>query len=159
MPRKNITTIIEAFARGYKPSGRSDRIYGDSRQTCSTDGETIYSYNEPIAVRVHDGCGTVLVLETWSTNTTRAQINACKLLLPRYGFRVIVVPRLPRLGSDSGAIVVVPTPSMTTVESRKSRKSRKWYRYRASARPHGRCEFADHCVEHAANPSVAACKE
>lgn len=133
-PRKNIEAIMDAFARGDKPGPRSSRIYCPGRRTCSTDGDIIYSYNEPIAIKLHDENNTVVVRESWGTATTNSQIRACKICLPRYGFRVQVVP-------DPGR----------AVENHKSKR-----RYSA-ARPHGRCVHAGYCVEHEANPDVPSC--
>jgi len=118
--RSNIRQVIEAFARGHKAPRSSGRFYarGDKRKTCSTDGNPIYSYAEPIAVRLSGK--TVLILDRWGTLTTDSQIHACKCELPRLGFRVVVVPDL--------------------YDAIKSYRS-------VSALPHGRCEFSDHCVE------------
>lgn len=137
-PRDNILTIIEAFARGDTPNPRrlgSDKVYvsrsngriyahNNSRQTCSTDGNIIYSYNEPIAIKLHDANNTVVVRERWRTNTTSHQIRACKICLPQYGFRVQVVPD--------------PKEAVQAVEHRKR------HRYDA-VRPHGRCALRGAC--------------
>ena len=133
-PRKNIETILAAFARGDKPRRPGERIYCPGRRTCSTDGEKIYSYNEPIAIRLDDG--TVVVRERWGTNTTSHHIRACKICLPQYGIQVKVVP--------------YPREAVRHHERR--------HRY-AAARPHGHCEFASRCVEHESNPDVPPCKE
>lgn len=145
-PRSNILSVIKAFARGDKPGSpgtddvctRQGRIYArnNPRLTCSTDGEKLYSYDEPIAIKLGDEYNTVIVREHWGSNTTSHHIRACKILLPQYGFRVEVAS-CPREAVD---------------------KHKKRHRY-ASARPHGRCEFATYCVEHEADPSVESCKE
>lgn len=135
-----IQEIIAVFARGDKPGSRSNgRIYPKGNKTCSTDGETIYSYDEPIATRLNDSLNTVLVRDRWRTpavSTTDRHIYNCKQHLPDYGFRVEVVPNV-RLA----------------VEARKNK-----HRF-AAARPHGRCERVGYCVEHANNPDVAPCQE
>lgn len=41
-------------------------------------------------------------------------------------------------------------------EQQEAQKQR--YRRLAAARPHGRCERAEYCVEHAHNPSIPSCK-
>lgn len=133
-----IREIIEIFARGDRPRPGKDRIYATGVKSCSTDGETIFSYNEPIAVKLNDSFKTVLVLDHWRTprvGTTDRHIYRCKAYLPGYGFRVEVVPDVRR-----------------AVEDHKNKR-----RY-AATRPHGRCEHAGYCVEHEADPTVPPCE-
>ena len=133
-----IEEIIKIFARGDRPPPGKKRIYATGVKTCSTDGETIFSYDEPIAVKLHDSLNTVLVRDRWRTprvSTTDRHICRCKQWLPGYGFRVEVVPDVRR-----------------AVEEHKSK-----HRYSA-ARPHGRCERAGYCVENEADPTVPSCE-
>lgn len=70
--RKNIEKVIEAFKQG-KPAK------GDSKATCHTDGEVVYSYALPIAIRSPGrfGCADeVKIREDYPTATTRSQISA-----------------------------------------------------------------------------------
>lgn len=150
-----IRAVVAAFARGDKPgppgggrttngpiyfAGDSWRTYvrGDRGKTCSTDGEKIYSYDEPIVVKLHDRDNTVLVLNRWRTpavSTTDRHIYVCKSDLPGHGFRVEVVDDL------RGAV--------------RERRDRRRY---ASTRPHGLCERAEHCLEHEQDRNVSSCK-
>jgi len=80
--RKNIETILNHFFGGFPKD----------QDTCSTDGQTIYSYSEPIVKRQGNE---ILVLDKYPTRTTQGQINACKLYLKdEPGYRV--VPSFPR---------------------------------------------------------------
>ena len=78
--RKNISKVIEAF-KLRKPAK------GDSKGTCSTDGNTIYSYAMPIARRDSDGSINVIARGTAPSVTTRSQVDACQMELPVYGVR------------------------------------------------------------------------
>lgn len=80
--RKNIAKVLAAFDRGVAAKG-------DSKGTCSTDGQAIYSYSLRIAHR--DDTGRVHVISEaeartrymgWSM-TTRSQIRACEFHFSR----------------------------------------------------------------------------
>lgn len=138
VPKQPILDVIEAFVRGDKPSPRSQgRIYSQSRnRRCSTDGIKIYSYDEPIVVKLDDN--TVLVLKRWTkpTSTTDKHISACKAVLPKRGFRIELVDNLR--------------------EAVRVRNEKRRY---GPSRPHGRCEFITRCVEHEIDPTVTSCKD
>lgn len=72
--RKNIRTVLDAFIAGRKANG-------DSKRTCWTDVETVYSYALPIAGR-KDGRLWILD-EAGRSMTTRSQIRACRIVLER----------------------------------------------------------------------------
>ena len=63
--RKNIASVIDAF---HAYDGYRDK-------TCSTNGQTIFSYNMPIAERFRATVG-ILKPEQAPTATTRAQVRA-----------------------------------------------------------------------------------
>lgn len=68
--RKNIEKVIEAFKRGIPAKG-------DSKQTCRTDGEVVYSYALPIARRISGrGISSIVIIWDHPTQTTRSQIDA-----------------------------------------------------------------------------------
>ena len=70
--RKNISKVIEAF------KARKSAV-GDSKRSCHTDGETIYSYSTPIGGRRPDG--TLWITSNRYTRTTNAQIAALRVAL------------------------------------------------------------------------------
>jgi len=72
--RKNMAKVIEAFK-----SGRA--AIGDTKRTCSTDGNTIWSYAMPIAWRNPDGTIGVVAYEKAPSQTTRTQVRACMVAL------------------------------------------------------------------------------
>lgn len=65
--RRSISKVIDAWKAGKAADG-------DSKQTCSTDGTTIWSYNLPIATR--NKLGQILIIPRKSTRTTEMQISA-----------------------------------------------------------------------------------
>jgi hypothetical protein len=76
--RQNIAKVIEAFLRGIPAKG-------DSKATCWTDGEIVYSYALPIARRVSRGYGkipTIEIIDDHPTQTTRSQIDALRRTFP-----------------------------------------------------------------------------
>lgn len=72
--RKNIKKVIEAFTL-------SKEGQGDSKATCSTCGEVVYSYAMPIARRTGEGIELVHYDEGPS-RTTKSQIRALELTFP-----------------------------------------------------------------------------
>lgn len=70
--RKNISKVIEAFR------DRKSAI-GDSKRSCHTDGETVYSYSTPIARRNPDG--SLWITSERYSRTTNAQITALRVAL------------------------------------------------------------------------------
>jgi len=68
--RNNIKKVIAAFYLG-------NAAKGDSKGTCWTDGNAIYSYSTKIAERLSTGL--VWVHERNSTRTTNSQIDAITL--------------------------------------------------------------------------------
>lgn len=68
--RKNIQKVIEAYKQGKAAKG-------DSKGTCSTDGNRIFSYSTIIAERVGDK--TVIVGGEGISRTTTAQLRAVKV--------------------------------------------------------------------------------
>ncbi len=67
--RNNIGRVIDAFCN-------RTAAKGDSKQTCSTDGTTVYSYAMPIARRLKNGRIQIVKRESGPSRTTRAQIDA-----------------------------------------------------------------------------------
>jgi hypothetical protein len=51
MARKNVAKVLDLFLGALRGKG-------DSKGTIHTDGDTVYSYNMPIAARTQQGCGT-----------------------------------------------------------------------------------------------------
>lgn len=72
--RKNIERVIVAFLQGNARNG-------DSKHTCWTDGDTVYSYAMPIAWREPDGSVVVVPYDAGPSRTTRSQIRACEIAL------------------------------------------------------------------------------
>lgn len=72
--RKNIAKVIAAFKAGKS-------IKGDSKGTCWTNGEDIYSYRMKIA-RKWLGSVQVIDRDCGPSMTTRMQISAIKLSFP-----------------------------------------------------------------------------
>ena len=70
--RKNIAKVIDAFRRG-------ESARGDSKGTCWTNGESIFSYANQIVWRDPDG--NLAFAERNSTRTTNSHISACRLSL------------------------------------------------------------------------------
>ncbi len=72
--RKNIEKVIAAF-KAHK------QAQGDSKRSCWTTGEEIYSYSTLIVRRNSDG--SIWIHDRNSTRTTNSQIDACtRSLLP-----------------------------------------------------------------------------
>ncbi len=65
--RKNIAAVIEAFKASKPCKG----------ETCSTDGNIIYSYQLPIAHRVGTGGVLIIPVSNGESKTTRGHIRAC----------------------------------------------------------------------------------
>jgi hypothetical protein len=78
--RKNIEKVIAAFKAGKAAKG-------DAKETCSTDGEAIYSYALQIARREDDGSIWILPIEDALkpsgeiSATTRSHVRAVSFLL------------------------------------------------------------------------------
>lgn len=72
--RQNISKVLTAFQAGQPATG-------DSKGTCSTDGQTVWSYRMPIAWREPDGSITIVAREKGPSRTTKSQIDACRLRL------------------------------------------------------------------------------
>jgi hypothetical protein len=70
--RLNIARVIKSFL-AHKPRK------GDSKNTCSTDGHTIYSYAMPIAYRDDAGCVIVVPQASGLSRATKSQIAALRL--------------------------------------------------------------------------------
>ncbi len=70
--RKNILRVLRAFEQG-------QAAIGDSKRTCWTDGETVYSYDMPIMQRLPNGAIEIVSYDTGPTRTTKAQIRACQV--------------------------------------------------------------------------------
>ncbi len=85
--RKNMQTVIAAFDSYTATKDRP--VYGDSKRTCWTDGETIYSYAMPIARRQGPRCVVVVDRESapvWS-KTTSCQVTSCLVGLSSYSVK------------------------------------------------------------------------
>jgi hypothetical protein len=67
--RHNIAKVIQAFKEGRA-------CQGDSKNTCSTDGSTIFSYRMPIAYWNESGIAEVVPYESGPSRTTKSQIRA-----------------------------------------------------------------------------------
>jgi len=74
--RKNIAKVIEAFKAGKAAKG-------DSKNTCHTDGHTIFSYRMVIAWREDDGTIRVVPYNVGPSRTTKSHIRACQIELER----------------------------------------------------------------------------
>lgn len=74
--RKNLQKVMKAFLKG-------ESAKGDAKNTCSTDGITIYSYDMPIARRVYGGVE-IIRRDKAPSNTTRSQISSLVTWLPHY---------------------------------------------------------------------------
>lgn len=79
--RKNIAKVIDAFVKAggdgdYHTKLAVTRFKGDSKGTCATDGDSIFSYAEVVARRNEDG--TVWIRPYGGTATTRSHISACQ---------------------------------------------------------------------------------
>jgi hypothetical protein len=70
--RKNIGYVLDAFEQG-------KAAVGDSKRTCWTSGNVLYSYAMPIAWRHESGAVTVVAYEAGPSRTTRSQIRACEI--------------------------------------------------------------------------------
>lgn len=76
--------IAQAFLNGKKASNRS----------MSTDGETLYSYNTPIAEFAHDG--TLIVNTTrYSVTTSGKHYPALRKALTGRNFKTVYVDNVP----------------------------------------------------------------
>jgi hypothetical protein len=77
--RKNIEKVIKAFTSGVSAQG-------DSKRTCWTDGNSIYSYNMVIAKKNPGFTShynvTVINPECAPSRTTRGQIRAILKIFP-----------------------------------------------------------------------------
>ena len=82
--RKNIQKVIEAFTQGTSAKG-------DSKGTCSTTGETVYSYAMPIARRTSLGVE-LAEYDQGPSRTTKSQIRALELTFPK-AIRVEAIKR------------------------------------------------------------------
>lgn len=76
--RKNVVKVVEAFLVG-------KRAKGDSKGTVWTDGQTIFSYDMPIAQRRNNRSLEVISSEAGPTATTRSQIRAVLFCLEQHG--------------------------------------------------------------------------
>lgn len=76
--RKNISKVMEAFAAG-------KHIDGDSKRTISTDGNTVFSYDMPIAQRCRNGSLEIIARSAGPTNTTRSHIAGASYWLESNG--------------------------------------------------------------------------
>ncbi len=74
--RKNIQKVIDAYLN-------HKAAKGDSKETCSTDGERIFSYSTLIAERLENGF-TKVVAENGFSRTTKMQIRAVESELGRH---------------------------------------------------------------------------
>jgi len=74
--RKNILKVIDAYKQ-------RKAAKGDSKASCSTDGERIYSYYTMIAKRKEDGFTHIVDNSGWS-RTTMMQIRALESELGRH---------------------------------------------------------------------------
>ena len=106
--RKNIAAVIAAFLEG-------SPAVGDSRRTCWTDGEILYSYAMPIAWRKHPkyGCLAVVAYECAPTATTRGHVRAAESEVPG-ALRVWTSPKLDKLlrpWSQPDGFALAPAPS------------------------------------------------
>lgn len=72
--RKNMAKVIAAFEQGLAASG-------DSKRTCYTDGDRVYSYAMLIAERTADGIRIVEYASAPSA-TTRSQVRALEVSFP-----------------------------------------------------------------------------
>jgi hypothetical protein len=93
MARKNISKVIEAFK-----AGRSAK--GDSKATCSTDGNEIYSYAMKIAERLPDGSIWIEEYSKAPSATTRSHIRACQFLLRAEPLVVVAEERAAELRKE-----------------------------------------------------------
>lgn len=75
--RRNISKVIEAFKAGKAATG-------DSKRTCWTDGETVYSYAMPIAKRSANGSIAIINYSDAPTATTRSQVRALETAFSTY---------------------------------------------------------------------------
>lgn len=72
--RKNIAKVLQAFKAGIAG-------YGDSKRTCWTNGNILYSYALPIACWVNPERTQAMCAHRNSTRTTNMQISACMVSL------------------------------------------------------------------------------
>lgn len=108
MARKNITAVIRAFLAGVP-------AVGDSRRTCWTDGEVLYSYAMPIAWRRDPRlrCFTLVAYECAPTATTRSHVRAVESECPG-AIRVQRGAPLPKpIRPLSSGFALAPTPPPT----------------------------------------------
>ncbi len=84
--RKNIAKVISAFKAG-------KTIKGDSKGTCRTDGNSIYSYSMLIAKKFLGNNGKplymVIAREYGPSITTKMQIDACMNELGNEGLQIV----------------------------------------------------------------------
>ncbi len=95
--RKNIVKVIEAFCR-------HEKAKGDSKETCSTDGEKIFSYSTVIAeylpnhlIKIKD--------ENGFSITTRSQIRAIRQYLKGSGKIACNHTDCNSLGNDTMMVI------------------------------------------------------
>ena len=67
--RKNISKVLESFLKRVP-------VRGDSKGTCSTDGQAVFSYAMPIAQRMPSGVYEVIRYDKAPSATTRSQVRA-----------------------------------------------------------------------------------
>lgn len=86
--RANIQKVFEAWEQGTPATG-------DSKRTCYTDGESIYSYKMRIAYREGDGRCFRATYQSGPSRTTRSQIKALEVLIP-YALEFVGSPTIGR---------------------------------------------------------------
>lgn len=72
--RKNMRKVIEAFLK-------REAAIGDSKKTCSTNGNVIWSYVMPIARHGDDGVVYLLEYNEAPSVTTRRQVQECLIAM------------------------------------------------------------------------------
>lgn len=75
--RKNLQNVLKAFLNG-------EAHKGDYKNTCSTDGVTIYSYDMPIARRIFDDSVELIAVKECPSVTTRSQVHALHVYFNHY---------------------------------------------------------------------------
>lgn len=81
--RANIRRVLQAWWTGLPAT----------EETCSTDGQTVFSYKTPIAKK-RPGMLCVSVRASGSTHTTRTQITAVRLFIQEKGSRLVEMSNL-----------------------------------------------------------------
>lgn len=72
--RKNLQKVVEAFQH------HTAKV-GDAKRTCSTDGQSIFSYRMEIARRLPNGKVALLEYKKAPSQTTRSQVSALSFAL------------------------------------------------------------------------------